>query len=143
NMGNKKVMKARSKNPYKFEGDVVREIPLYQRGGLSSKQLFDFLFDDEEEELPKSVPTAPTSEDIQPEPEMQPEMDMYDEDEAMLNEIIYTDRRYQPRNSRVKGNPYTQQQTQSNYMGEILSSGQFGNQNVGEFGRRIYGELAS
>lgn len=33
NKGNKKKMKAGRKNPYQFEGDMVREIPIQQRGG--------------------------------------------------------------------------------------------------------------
>jgi len=32
NKGNKKKMKAGRKNPYRFEGDIVREIPMAQRG---------------------------------------------------------------------------------------------------------------
>ena len=69
NKGNKKVMKAGSKNPYKFEGDIVREIPM-QKGGMSPASIYKFLFDDEEDtkkEAPE--PTAPTAEDVAPEPE--------------------------------------------------------------------------
>ena len=56
NKGNKKKMKAGRKNPYKFEGDIVREIPAgnpYQKGGMTPQQLFNFLFegDDEEEQI--------------------------------------------------------------------------------------------
>src|SRR6187549_613644 len=32
NKGNKKKMKAGRKNPYKFEGDIVREFPMQQGG---------------------------------------------------------------------------------------------------------------
>ena len=39
NLGNVKKMKAGRKNPYKFEGNIVREIPIRQDGGLLSKQL--------------------------------------------------------------------------------------------------------
>ena len=64
NTGMVKKMKAYSKNPYKFKGNVVREIPM-QEGGITNKQIFDFLFDDEEEESkPISVPTAPSVEEI-------------------------------------------------------------------------------
>lgn len=78
NKGNKKKMKAGRKNPYKFEGDQVTEIPLqkgnpYQRGGLTAKQMFDFIFDDEEETPKKqSVPTAPSTEEIETQ---EPEID--------------------------------------------------------------------
>lgn len=37
NKGNKKKMKANNKNPYKFEGDMVREVPM-QTGGITPLQ---------------------------------------------------------------------------------------------------------
>jgi hypothetical protein len=51
NTGMVKKMKANSKNPYKFDGDVVREIPVnpyMQRGGIN-QQLLSYLFDDDDE----------------------------------------------------------------------------------------------
>lgn len=64
NKGNKKKMKAFSKNPYQFEGDVVREIPM-QRGG-SLNDLFSYLFDDDEDNqsTPSDVPTAPSTDEL-------------------------------------------------------------------------------
>jgi len=65
NQGNKKKMKAFNKNPYKFNGDVIREIP-YQRGG----NVYDFLFKDDEEDNDKSLekdadkPSAPSTAEI-------------------------------------------------------------------------------
>ncbi len=56
NMGNVKKMKANRKKPYRFSGDVVREIPMkmggnpYQNGGVTQQQLFEYLFNDDEEE---------------------------------------------------------------------------------------------
>lgn len=54
NKGNVKKMKAGVKNPYKFEGDVVREIPL-QRGGnpykMSSQQILSYLYDNSESNM--------------------------------------------------------------------------------------------
>lgn len=96
NKGNRKKMKAGTKNPYKFEGDVVREIPLYQQGGLSPQALYSFLFDDDEEEKKPEV-TAPSDEEIekeQPQPETDPDY------EAALN--IATEDWSVP----TSGNPY-------------------------------------
>lgn len=74
NKGNKKKMKAGRKNPYKFEGDMVREIPMgniYQMGGPTKESILSFLFDDKEdtEETPvkKVENTAPSADDISPE----------------------------------------------------------------------------
>lgn len=56
NKGNKKVMKAGSKNPYRFEGDVIRETPM-QYGGD-----FGFLFDEDKKapkETSNTIPQAP------------------------------------------------------------------------------------
>lgn len=143
NLGNVKKMKAGRKNPYKFAGQVVREIPL-QEGGLTQKQMFDFIFDDDEEEkkdpVKASANTAPTAEEVAP--------DRFDntlDDEQMEGismEMVMQDRAqrgnpYGQRNSPSKtGNPYIDNP-------EIISSGQFGSQNVGQYGRKIYSELAS
>jgi hypothetical protein len=141
NLGNVKRMKAKSKNPYKFAGTQVREIPM-QAGGFSSKQLFDFLFDDEDEEKPKEKPaTAPTTEDVDIQTQMSEleamKKQLQDQQDENLAMSIATQSRrnpyaFQPKN--ITGNPYT---------GDILSSGQFGDQNIGEYGREIYGNLAT
>lgn len=44
NFGNAQVMKAGTKNPYRFEGDVVTEIPL-EKGGLSPSKAREMLRD--------------------------------------------------------------------------------------------------
>lgn len=67
NKGNKKKMKAGAKNPYKFEGNIVREIPAgnpYQKGGITAEQLFKFIFDDEEE-IKDTTKVIPTVEEIE------------------------------------------------------------------------------
>ena len=67
NYGNIKKMKAGKKVPYKFSGNLVREIPMkmggnpYQNGGVTNQQLFDYLFNDDEEE---SMQIAPEPEDV-------------------------------------------------------------------------------
>lgn len=116
--------------------------PYLQSGGFSSKQLFDFLFDDDEEEKPKDNPaTAPSTEEV----DMQTQMNEIEamkrqlqdqQDENLALGIAMESRRnpyiFQPKS--ITGNPYT---------GDILSSGQFGNQNVGEYGRAIYSNLVT
>mgnify|MGYP006326835807 FL=1 len=139
NLGNVKKMKAGRKKPYKFEGDIVREIPHnpYQMGGMSKSQLFNFIFDDEEE-IPKkeNIPTAPSVEEVE---QQQPQTQRVDSDEELISAIMNEERgnpyktSHQERTS-VQGNPY---------VGEILSSGQFGNKNVGNYGKQIYGQLAN
>lgn len=148
NLGNMQRMKAGSKKQYKYPGTKVREIPVgnpYQMGGISNKQLFDFLFDDEDEEPKKGQnppPTAPSVEEV----DIQNEMDALQAQQRSLanqeNDMLAM--------SMAQGNPYIRrQQTQSQpqfsspYTGQILSSGQFGNQNVGQHGKQIYGQLAS
>ena len=142
NLGNVKKMKAGRKNPYKFAGTTVREIPTgnpYQQGGLTGKQAFEFLFaeDEIEEEAKKQqVTTAPSVEEVEQQQEelQQPDNADYDASMNIASQPFgnpYAGRR----RSQVmqRGNPYTD---------AIRSSGQYGNQNVGEFGRQIYGELA-
>ena len=150
NLGNVKHMKAGRKKPYKFAGNTVREIPKgnpYQKGGMTGAQLFSFLFDDEEEQPKEAVPTAPSTEEV----DVQTHADehSHDDQDALIMEYGMTDR---------KGNPYLSQmnrvqlpvnkhvhspRSQNPYTGEILSSGKFGNKNVGEWGKQIYGQLAS
>lgn len=62
NLGNKKKMKAGRKRPYKFEGQVVREIPM-QRGGFTD--LFSYLFEEDEEEAQQTEHTAPSTDDFE------------------------------------------------------------------------------
>lgn len=138
NLGNVKKMKAGRKKPYKFEGNIVREIPgnPFQAGGMTRKDLFNFIFDDEEEPVKAKVPIAPSAEEIEESPQQAPKVDS---DEELINAIMTEERgnpyktSHRDRTS-VQGNPY---------VGEILSSGQFGDKNVGEYGRQIYGQLAN
>jgi len=163
NLGNVKHMKAGRKKPYKFAGSMVREIPKgnpYQRGGMSAKQLFDFLFDDDEsEEVKQAVPTAPTTEEI----DIQSQMDELNAQRRQFQDEqdAFMAMQYGMTEMPQRGNPYSSRRSQSQipmnqipinnqtpmnqnpYTGEIISSGQFGNQNVGNWGRQIYGQLAS
>lgn len=58
--GNKKKMKAGRKNPYKFEGQTIREIPM-QRGGIND--LLSYLFEEDKDEEDSKV-TAPSTEEV-------------------------------------------------------------------------------
>lgn len=144
NLGNAKRMKANSKKPYKFPGDQVREIPMgnpysLQMGG---RQLFDFLFDDEDEDKPKGqVPTAPSVKEVDIQSGMidlqAQQRAVADQENEALAMSILMDQRVR------RTNPYSGPKQSGNpYAGEIMSSGQFGDQNVGEYGRQIYGQLA-
>lgn len=71
NKGNKKKMKAGAKNPYQFEGNIVREIPagnIYQKGGLTKDNIFNFLFEDDNVPETKSAKpeeaTAPSEDEL-------------------------------------------------------------------------------
>lgn len=151
NFGNIKHMKAGRKKPYKFAGDIVREIPKgnpYQRGGLTSAQLFNFLFDDEEEQSKQVVPTAPSTEEV----DIQSQVDELNEQRRQFQneQDNFMAMQYGMTEMPQRGNPYLtsghQHQIPTNqtpYTGQILSSGTFGNQNVGEWGKQIYGQLAS
>lgn len=72
NKGNIQYMKANSKNPYKFQGNKVREIPTgnpYARGGFSYKDAINYLYDGSDEsdnsDAPQNDNTAPSQEEIQ------------------------------------------------------------------------------
>src|SRR6478736_2065317 len=69
NTGHAKVMKANSKNPYKFPGNKVKEIPLnpYQEGGVTD-DLVSYLFDDEGDEdyIPPTQTTVEEEDDKAP-----------------------------------------------------------------------------
>lgn len=145
NHGTVKKMKAGSKTPYRFSGNVVREIPLkmggnpYQNGGITNQQLFDYLFADDDEETP-----------IQAEPE-QFEDDSKDlslaknekllrqreaDDLAMQQAMMSYDNPYR-RDIPMEWDdeeldlPYTQQ----------LSSGKWGDKNIGQYGKRIIQDI--
>lgn len=115
----------------------------YQQGGMSSKALFDFIFDDEDEPKPKSqnMPTAPTTDEV----DMHAQVDELDQqkrafadqqNDALAMSIVND-----------SGNPYASgsniPQSGNPYKGQILSSGEFKDQNVGEYGKEIYGQLAN
>lgn len=153
NLGNTKVMKAGKKKQYKFPGTQVREIPLgnpYQRGGMTSQQMFDFLFDDDDPEVPQgqnAPPTAPTTDEV----DLQNQMDALNQEraafEAQQNDALAMEEALTDFTSR-RGNPYPKQESNpvpagNPYTGEILSTGQFGNQNVGDYGKQIYGDLVN
>lgn len=110
----------------------------YQMGGITKAQMFNFLFDDEEDTPTKKeeVPTAPSTEEIEePKNTNQESEQLY----QMALDVAMQG---------FAGNPYRnregRQQRQGNpYADQILSSGQFGDQNVGEYGRQIYGDLVN
>jgi len=137
NVGTPQVMKKGRKKPYEFPNATkVTEIPMkgnpYQQGGPTSAQLFKFLFDDEEETSNTKAPTttAPTVAEVE---EQVPVRDNSEDEMAMQ---IATSEFGNPYNRRRQFEAEHQQ-----FIGEILSSGQHGNQNVGEYGRQIYGQL--
>lgn len=122
-----KYVPAKSNNPY-------------QMGGMTQKQLFDFIFDDED--TPAQAPTAPTTAEIEPE-----QQDIEDQRRRLADE--QNDAMAMEQIMSVQGNPY-QRQPQAHtpisgnpYTGEIVSEGKFGNQNVGPYGKQIYGQLAT
>lgn len=138
NLGNIKKMKAGTKKQYKFPGTTVREIPLinpYQQGGLTSKQMFDFLFE-EDEEGPNPPPKAPTVEDVDTQTGLEDERRRISDQENEALAMQYG-----------MGNPYQSQAQQPSmgnpYMGEIKSSGKFGAEHIGQRGKEIYGSLAN
>lgn len=110
----------------------------FQKGGLTPQQMFNFLFDDEEE-TPKvdqqKIPTAPSVDEVDTAPSR--------EDRLAANNLLAM----QMIEPMVQENPYAVRTSKGNlgnpYMGEILSSGKFGNKNVGDYGRQIYGQLAT
>lgn len=105
NLGNKKKMKAGSKNPYKFEGDLVREIPfgnIYQQGGFSKQDLFNFLF---EEEPKKQIVSGEVA---QPEitPDEQVSKEIPDSDYEIALQIANNIGDSTPEMEFPEGNPY-------------------------------------
>lgn len=71
--GNKKKMKARTKNPYQFEGQTVREIPMQQGGSIRNpymqqggiQDLYNYLFEEDEPQGEEPLQTtAPDTEEV-------------------------------------------------------------------------------
>jgi hypothetical protein len=112
-----------------------------QMGGnpYSQEELFNFIFDDEDQEIGNTKgakPTAPTVEEV----DVQVAMNDLDAQRRMLaseqNDALAMEQ--------IMGTNQSQRMTGINpYSDDIMSSGQFGAQNVGNFGRQIYGQLAT
>lgn len=113
----------------------------YQKGGYSPQQLFDFIFDDDvEDPVKNNVPVAPTTTEVDAQValndfEAQRRQMESMENDQMAMDIMGAD----------MGNPYSAQRRQGIMAQgqDILSAGQFGAQNIGNFGMQIYGKLAS
>lgn len=153
NLGNIKEMKANSKNPYQFEGDVVREIPInnpyLQQGGIT-QQLLSYLFDDDEEDAP-----IQQSRPIEQEEELS-----LDKNERLLRERQEEELAMEQAMLPTYDNPYRTQQIEefqgdgldfdeedtmydpNTYSGQ-LSSGKWGAKNVGKYGQKIVNEVSS
>ncbi len=120
-------------NTLKFkEGGVTNPYHM-QSGGMTDRQLFDFIFDDEEE--PKQTtksqqPTAPTTNDIPEQEDMNQLMSDDEGDQAFIASLLQR-----------KGNPYTTGNNLLEENKEILSSGEYGSRGVGEYGKIIYNDL--
>jgi len=103
NVGNMQYMKAGTKNPYQFEGDTIREIPIKQRGGYSRQQIAQDFFDYTDED--NYVESAPEASHVAEEIPQQPEVDyklLYEQklQEEMDNyavQIANTEDEYIPR----------------------------------------------
>lgn len=147
NLGNVQYMKAGRKKDYKFPGTKVREVPVrgnpYQSGGMTGKKMFDFLFDgeDDDDNTPpqQMIATAPSVDEV----DMQSQMDELDFRKRMLDDQESYMMAMGIANQPEVGNPYRNRPGRQNLGDEnIFSSGQFGNQNVGQYGRRIYSQLS-
>ncbi len=115
NKGNKKVMKAGRKNPYRFEGDVVREIPM-QQGGFSQRDVLSFLFQDDDdnsepETKKEDEPTAPSTAQISPKDTEQEDLAMEQANLLMEDE----GNPYRKPGDAGVGNPYRGSSLLSNY----------------------------
>lgn len=108
NMGNKKIMKAGMTNPYKFEGDIVREYPM-QKGGFSKKQFYDYLFKDDEDEKEEPPATAPSQEEIP----QQVQQEENPDDAVAMQQATAVQLEYTPykeyADEQYTGNPYSQE----------------------------------
>lgn len=119
---------------------------IYSTGG-GMDQLYNYLFDEDSdhEDAPATAPDEtelPTQQTQQ-----QPDDSEYQSALQMAMSIFSDDphsskRQYQsiPHGLEVSSPQSTDEQP---YNGQILSSGQYGSQHVGEFGKKIYGELAT
>lgn len=124
NRGNKKVMKAGRKTPYRFEGDTIREIPM-QKGGYQMQQMYNEIFGDDDDEMQQpSAPTAPSVEEIdysEQEEEIRRQQRKSEDDQfnmismGIVEGSFYNDRK-------ITGNPY---------------------KGAGEYGEKIIGELSN
>lgn len=128
NQGNKQMMKAGAKNPYKFDGDVVREIPM-QRGGSAYGFLFGDDNDEEDTPPPMEEPTAPSAEEVTPVATNDYDMSL------QMAMSIGTD-------------PFTTRRVPQSLPhgvadAEVMSSGRYGSENIGEYGKQIYQHLSS
>jgi len=154
NLGNVKKMKALSKNPYKFEGTTVREIPLnknpYMQDGGSMKDAYDFLFDEEEDD---AIPEPTVQDDEKDELALQ-------KAERALRERQQNDLALEQAELSGLDNPYRRKlkdqygddgldfdepdtmYDNSTYTGQ-LSSGKWGNQNIGKHGQRIISDVTN
>lgn len=70
--GYSKLLSPRS-GMHQFKGKTIREIPMRQKGGYSRQDLYDFLFDDEEEEPPVTAPDEDEVEQALPEKQPLPD----------------------------------------------------------------------
>lgn len=107
----------------------------YQKGG----NVYDFLFEDDEDdedtkdntyEEDEPPVTAPSTEEL---PQYQQSME--DDSEYQMSLMMAMQSYNDPFASR-------KQYQSSPHGSEIMSSGKYGNQNVGEYGRQIYGQLS-
>lgn len=146
NLGNKKLMKAKSKNPYKFEGNIVREIPIrlnpYQAGGLTNNQILGYLFDDEDDDIQQSPIIHEEDEDKQP---------ALLKNEKLIRQREADDLAMEQANM-LWENPYDSDDRDMDFeddlnsystYSESISSGKWGNKNIGEYGAKIVSEISS
>lgn len=109
-VGHMQLMKAGTKNPYKFPGTTIREIPIKQMGGYTKKDLFKYIFDDEDE-MSYNAPVE--SLQAQQEPQIQPEeqIDMREfyekqfQEEQDLQVLMNAMDEYVPRRNRADFSP--------------------------------------
>lgn len=153
--GNVQYMQAGSQNPYKFEGKNIREIPM-KKGGNPFKQsggeMYNFLFDDEEEAAPVAAPV---------------EEEEFNNEEFLATAERLTFEKQQEDLAMEQGmmefdNPYRRSiamqdmgdgldlmddgntmYATDNSFSSFLSSGKYGNQNIGEKGKVIASELTN
>lgn len=155
NLGNVKKMKANSKNPYKFEGTTVREIPLnknpYKQEGGSMKEAYDFLFSEDNEE-PVDVSQVIEDEDKN-------ELSLQ-KNERLLRERQANELALEQAELSGLDNPYRRKRKEdygddgldfdepdtmydnSTYTGN-LSSGKWGSQNIGKHGQKIINDVTN